>query len=194
MVSGRAVMVSGIVLAAGSGSRMGTPKANLELGGQTLLDRTLSMLFDGGCTTLIAVLGATQPPHCGDAVTTFVHNPDWESGMASSLRAGLAEATGEAAVVALVDQPGITSEAVTRLIDSHRPGFASVATFKGEMRTPVLFDRALWGEVAASVTGDAGARYWLRRNLPRVIPVACDDVADPSDLDLPIDLTGWEKS
>jgi CTP:molybdopterin cytidylyltransferase MocA len=190
-------VVCGIVLAAGSGSRMGRPKANLELDGRTLLNRTLSMLSAGGCRSLIAVLGATQPPKGWYSRTTFVHNPDWQSGMASSLRAGLTAAQaakGSVAVIALVDQPGITSECVARLIASHRPGFASVATFDGEMRTPVLFDRTLWDEVAASVTGDAGARYWLRRNLPRVIPVACDDVADPSDLDLPEHLTGWENS
>jgi CTP:molybdopterin cytidylyltransferase MocA len=187
-------VVTGIVLAAGSGSRMGQPKAGLELNGQTLLVRALQTLSAAHCHPLVAVLGATQPPKGWYARTSFVHNPDWESGMASSLRVGLAAATGRAAVVALVDQPGITAECIARLIDSHRPGFASVATFDGEMRTPVLFDRALWDEVAASVTGDAGARYWLRRNVARVIPVACDDVADPSDLDLPDDLTGWEHS
>lgn len=187
-------MVTGIVLAAGSGSRMGRPKATLELDGQTLLTRALRMLSAAGCRPVVAVLGATQPPKGWYAVTEFVHNPDWESGMASSLRLGLSRATRNAAVVTLVDQPGITSECVKRLIASHQPGFASVATFDGEMRTPVLFDKALWGEVAASVTGDAGARYWLRRNLDRVIPVACDDVADPSDLDVPDDLTGWEHS
>ncbi len=121
-------------------------------------------------------------------------NPDWESGMASSLRAGLGAATGEAALVALVDQPGITAEAVRRLREAHRPGFAIAATFEGEIRTPVLFDRSLWTEVGAAVTGDAGARHWLRRNPARVIPVACDDVADPTDLDLPEDLTRWERT
>jgi CTP:molybdopterin cytidylyltransferase MocA len=184
--------VCGIVLAAGSGSRMGQPKATVELDGQTLLNRAVSMLFDAGCRPLVAVLGASPVPDDWYAVTSFVHNPDWQSGMASSLRAGLAAARGDAAVITLVDTPGITSEAVRRLIASHQPGFASVATFDGEMRTPVLFDRALWEEVAGSVTGDAGARYWLRRNLERVIAVACDDVADPADLDVPEDLTGWE--
>ncbi len=114
--------------------------------------------------------------------------------MASSLRVGLEAATGDAAVIALVDQPGITPPAVQRLIASHRPGFASVATFSGDQRTPVLFDRALWDEVGTSVTGDAGARYWLRHNPARVIPVACDDVADPTDLDEPEDLTRWEHT
>jgi CTP:molybdopterin cytidylyltransferase MocA len=113
--------------------------------------------------------------------------------MASSLRAGLAAATGEAAVVTLVDQPGITAAAVRRLISARRPGFALAATFDGEIRTPVLFDRSLWSEVSEAVTGDAGARLWLRRNSARVIPVACDDVADPTDLDLPEDLIRWER-
>ncbi len=58
----------------------------------------------------------------------------------------------------------------------------------------MLFDRSLWSEVSAAVTGDAGARHWLRRNPARVIPVACDDVADPTDLDLPDDLTRWERT
>jgi CTP:molybdopterin cytidylyltransferase MocA len=188
------VTVCGIVLAAGAGTRMGQPKATLELDGQTLLNRALSMLFDAGCMPLVAVLGATAPPDGWYAMTDFVSNPDWESGMASSLRVGLSRAQGDAAVVTLVDQPGITAQAIERLIASHRPGYASSATFGGELRTPVLFDATLWDEVCAAVSGDAGARFWLRRNPERVIPVACDDVADPTDLDVPDDLTGWEHS
>ncbi len=114
--------------------------------------------------------------------------------MASSLRVGLEVATGDAAVIALVDQPGITAEAVRRLRAAHQPGFAVAATFGGDIRTPVLFDRALWVEVGVAVSGDAGARHWLRRNPGRVISVACDDVADPTDLDLPEDLTRWERT
>ncbi len=185
---------SGILLAAGGGSRMGTPKAALLVGGRSLLDRGLAMLHEGGCARLVAVLGATPVPEGWYAVTDFISNPDWASGMASSLRAGLAAASGQAAVVALVDQPGITPEVVRRLRAAHRPGFAVVATFAGEPRTPVLFDRALWPEVCAAVTGDAGARFWLGRHPDRVISVACDDVADPTDLDLPDDLTRWERS
>ena len=187
-------MTCGIVLAAGRGSRMGGPKALLEIGGVTLVDRAIRTLFDGGCSAVIAVLGASGPPSGRHPRTGFVTNPDWESGMASSLRAGLARACGDAAVITLVDTPGITPAAVERLIASHRPGFASVATFGGEVRTPVLFDASLWEEVASSVSGDAGARHWLRRNPSRVIPVACDDVADPTDLDQPEDLTRWERT
>lgn len=190
----RLVSTSGILLAAGAGSRLGQPKATLQLGGQTLLDRGLQMLHAGGCVSLVAVLGASPLPDGWYAATDFVVNPDWESGMASSLRTGLARASGQAAVVALVDQPGITSEAIRRLRGAHRPGYAVAATFGSEIRTPVLFDRELWPAVSASVTGDAGARYWLRRHPGRVISVACDDVADPTDLDEPEDLIRWEQA
>lgn len=183
----------GVLLAAGAGSRMGTPKADLVLDGETLLERGVRMLADAGCEPVLVVVGAAVPKQPAVAAT-FVPNPEWESGMASSLRIGLEAATGEAAVVALVDQPGITADAVRRVRAAHRPGFAAAATFSGEIRTPVLFDQALWAEVGAAVTGDAGARYWLRRNPGRVIPVPCDDVADPTDLDLPEDLTRWERT
>lgn len=183
--------VCGILLAAGGGSRMGQPKASLQLNGESLLDRGVSMLAAAGCSPVLAVVGAsTTPPLRAQAA--LVTNPDWQTGMASSLRAGLAAATGSAAVIALVDQPGITSEAVRRLIAAHRPGFAVCATFDGELRTPVLFDSALWPQVSAAVDGDAGARYWLRRHPALVIPVACEDVADPADLDVPEDLKRWE--
>jgi CTP:molybdopterin cytidylyltransferase MocA len=188
------VPACGILLAAGAGRRMGRPKASVRLGGdggQTLLERGVRMLHDGGCDPLVVVLGAGQH-ESGELPVTLVENPDWESGMASSLRAGLAAAQGPAAVVALVDQPGITAAAVRRLRAAHRPGYATCATFDGALRTPVLFDAALWLDVSSAVSGDAGARYWLRRHPALVIPVACDDVADPTDLDVPEDLTRWE--
>jgi CTP:molybdopterin cytidylyltransferase MocA len=187
------VGVCGIVLAAGAGSRMGQPKATVVLGGLTLLDRSLQTLADAGCAPLVAVLGASAAPPDGRADTAYVRNPDWATGMASSLRVGLEAATGTAAVVTLVDQPGITPEAVRRLIAAATPGRAVAAGFGGAIRTPVLFDAALWAEVAAYATGDAGARHWLRAHPDRVIAVACDDVADPDDLDDPTDLTRWER-
>ena len=170
---------------------MGQPKATLELAGQSLLARGAAMLREAGCDPVIAVVGSAIA--VGDYPDVeLVTNPDWASGMASSLKVGLAAATGSAAVIALVDQPGITAEAVIRLRQAHKPGYAIAATFEGEVRTPVLFDAALWAEVAAAVEGDAGARYWLRRHPDLVITVACDDVADPADLDVPEDLKRWE--
>src|SRR5690606_12671689 len=96
--AGRAV--GRVVPAAGAGARLGTPKALLEFGGERLVDRGVRLLQEGGCHPVVVVLGAATVQVRG-AVT--VRNPDWRSGMGSSLRAGLAALPAEprAVVIAL---------------------------------------------------------------------------------------------
>jgi CTP:molybdopterin cytidylyltransferase MocA len=182
------VNVCAVLLAAGGGRRMGRPKAFLPYQGELLVERAIRVLDEGGCSPVVVVLGAAaeQAPPLPDALV--VVNPDWASGMASSLRVGLAYAKGEAAVIGLVDQPYLTAAAVRRLVAAPRPGGAAVATYGGQPRNPVVLDAPVWHEVAAAATGDAGARDWLRAHPDRVTEVACDDVADPTDLDTPADL------
>ena len=78
--------VAGILLAAGEGSRLGRPKALVELGGQTLAERGVALLRDGGADPVLVVTGAV-PVRVHGART--VHNPDWRTGMGTSLAAGL---------------------------------------------------------------------------------------------------------
>src|ERR1700744_5624347 len=80
--------VAGILLAAGGGSRLGQPKATVEFGGQTLAERGVALLRDGGADLVVVVTGAAPVSIQG---TRTVHNPDWERGMGSSLSAGLRE-------------------------------------------------------------------------------------------------------
>jgi nicotine blue oxidoreductase len=128
-----------------------------------------------------------------------VPNPDWHTGMASSLRAGLAALAAMpdppgAAIVGLVDQPGIGPEVVRRLIGAYEAGARiAVATYGGEQRNPVLFARATWSDVAASVTGDRGARDYLAARGDDVTEVECGDVADPADLDTAEDVAAWGR-
>lgn len=88
-VTGR---VAGILLAAGEGSRLGRPKALVELGGRTLAERGVSLLLEGGADPVLVVTGAAplSMPQPMSEVRT-VHNPDWRTGMGSSLAAGLRE-------------------------------------------------------------------------------------------------------
>lgn len=182
-----------MVLAAGGGSRMGGPKALLRLHGELLVERACRLLADGGCAPVLAVLGAGAgevPPLRG---VTAVRNPDWRTGMASSLRAGLAAvpATADAVVVTLVDTPLLGPEAVRRLVAAGRAGAeAAVATYAGEPGHPVLLARAVLAEVAGTATGDRGARSWLAAHPDRVRLVPCDGTGDPRDLDVPDDLAG----
>jgi nicotine blue oxidoreductase len=123
-----------------------------------------------------------------------VWNPDWATGMGSSLRAGLAALadrpdSGDAVVVALVDQPLIGPAAVTRLIDAYRQGAGlAAAGYEGKRRNPVLFARRYWSEVAAAAEADLGARGFLQANRDLITLVECGDIGRPDDLDTADDL------
>jgi nicotine blue oxidoreductase len=113
-------------------------------------------------------------------------NPDWATGMGSSLRAGLealAATTATAVVVLLVDTPGVTSAAVARLAGLATPDALAVATYQGERGHPVLLGRSHWAGAAELAVGDVGARAYLRRHAVHEVP--CDDIADGTDLDHP---------
>ena len=147
--------VAGVLLAAGEGSRFGQPKALVELGGQTLAERGVELLRAGGADPILVVTGAAPVQVSG---TQTVYNPDWRTGMGSSLRVALQALTGTdagAAVVALADQPLVGPQAVARLIAAYRDGASvAVATYDGQPRNPVLLAREHWPEVIALATGD----------------------------------------
>lgn len=176
--------VAGLLLAAGSGSRLGTPKASVELDGTSLVDRGVALLREGGCDPVVVVLGAVVVPVEGAQVVVAEH---WAQGMSASLRAGLAALDADACVVALVDQPLVGAEAVRRLVALAGTAEAAVATYGGEPRNPVLLRRSVWPELEG-LTGDAGARGWLRAHPSRVTAVPCDDTGSPFDIDSPADL------
>ncbi len=180
--------VAGILLAAGDGSRLGQPKATVELAGSTLAERGVALLRAGGADPVIVVTGAVPVELPG---VVSVHNPDWMSGMGSSLAAGLRALAGgtAAAVIALADQPLVGAAAVRRLIAAHASGATvAVAAYAGQPRNPVLIDRVHWPAVIETATGDAGARTFLRAHPDLVTLVECGDTGSPDDIDTPEDL------
>ena len=189
--------VAGVLLAAGEGSRFGQPKALVELNGQTLAERGVGLLRAGGADPILVVTGAV-PLELDRTLT--VDNPQWRTGMGSSLRAAL-QALSEAGrgpevgndigavVVALADQPLVGAEAVARLIAAYRGGASvAVAAYDGQPRNPVLLAREHWPEVIATATGDQGARTFLRTRPELVTLVECGDTGRPDDIDTPADL------
>jgi nicotine blue oxidoreductase len=180
-----------LLLAAGAGRRLGRPKALVEIGGTTLASRGIELLKEGGTDPIFMVTGAVDLEIPG---VRTVRNPDWATGMGSSLRAGLTAlsggpGSGDAVVVALVDQPLIGAAAVTRLIDSFRQGAGLVAaSYDGKRRNPVLFARRYWADVAAAAEADLGARGFLEAHPDLITLVECGDVGRPDDLDNADDL------
>jgi nicotine blue oxidoreductase len=181
--------VAGVLLAAGEGSRLGQPKALVSLDGQTLAERGTGLLRAGGADPVLLVAGAV-PVELDNVRTVF--NPDWRTGMGSSLRAALralAGADAGAAVIALADQPLVGPEAVARLIAAYRAGATvAVAAYEGKPRNPVLLAREHWPEVIETATGDQGARAFLRAHQDLVMLVECGDTGRPDDIDTQADL------
>ncbi|MHB1738946.1 MAG: nucleotidyltransferase family protein [Actinomycetes bacterium] len=184
--------VAGLVLAAGGGHRYGRPKALVELDGLRWVDRAVHVLACGGTDPILVVTGAAAVTVSGAVV---VPNPEWATGMGSSLRVGIAEARrrGAAAVlVILVDQPGISAEAVRRVRCAFDGGpSVVVATYAGVRGHPVLLGRAHFAEVARRAIGDIGARAFLTAHPDLVVPVECADIADPRDLDTPAETAAF---
>jgi CTP:molybdopterin cytidylyltransferase MocA len=188
--------VAGVLLAAGGGRRLGgRAKALLEFRGRPLVEHAAAALRAGGCESVHVVLGAAAEDVRAQADLTGCHiveNPDWPSGMGSSLRAGLAALRGggaRAAVVMLVDQPRIGAATVARLIAAHRAGAElAAACYGGERGHPVLLAARHWDEAAAGARGDRGARDLLLAHAGDLVLVECSDIATPDDVDTPEDL------
>ncbi len=137
---------------------------------------------------------ASGPPRNSRGVIS-VHNPDWQTGMGSSLAAGLRVVPPDcpAAVLALADQPLVGPEAVRRLLAAHAAGASvAVACYHGRPRNPVLISREHWPEVIALAAGDVGARPFLRAHPGLVTEVECADTGRPDDVDSPEDLARVE--
>jgi CTP:molybdopterin cytidylyltransferase MocA len=185
---------AGLVLAAGEGRRYGRPKALVTYDGGLLVERAVGTLREGGCDPVVVVVGAAAAQVRATAQladVTVVDNPQWHTGMASSLRTGLAalaDTGAPAVVVLLVDMPDVTAAAVRRVAAAAAPAALVMAGYGDDRRGhPVLLGREHWAGVARSAVGDAGARTYLRTHATKVQIVACGDISDDRDIDLPGD-------
>lgn len=184
--------VVGLLLAAGAGRRMGTPKALVhDADGTSWLRRAREALEDGGCAGTVVVLGAAADEarallaaSDGPAPDVVVAD-DWDDGMGSSLRAGLqalAAGPADAALVLLVDLPDVGPDVVARVRASCTgPADLARAAYDGVPGHPVLLGRAHWAGVAEAARGDRGARDYLVGRPVRL--VECGDLAGGADVD-----------
>ncbi|SDI75886.1 nicotine blue oxidoreductase [Actinokineospora alba] len=186
-----ACAVAGLLLAAGGGRRFGMPKALVPWGPGLLVEHAATTLADAGCDPVITVLGAAADEVRARSKLpgVVIDNPDWADGMGSSLRVGLgALGDSDAVIVLTVDTPGITADAIRRLVAIAAPDALARATYDGVPGHPVLLGRDHWRGVAEAADGDTGARPYLARH--RVTDVPCADIADGADADRPEDLPG----
>jgi len=185
--------VAGIVLAAGLSTRMGARNKLLQpLRGKPILRHATEAQLEAGLSPVFVVTG-----HERDAVTAaladlpvrVVYNPDYASGLASSLKSGIAALPNgvQGAVVSLGDMPNVTPQVIEQLVAAHtmRPeALAVVPTLFGQRGNPVLLAREIFPAVSL-LTGDRGARRLLDEAGERVVEVAFEDPAIAIDVDTP---------
>lgn len=182
--------IAGVLLAAGSGKRFGGPKALADTGSGPWVLRALGTLVGLGPTLVVTGAAADDVTALLPAGVIAVHNPDYDSGMGSSLVAALTAlpAGVDAAVIMLVDLPDVPAEAVTRVI-AEAAGSGSVinslarAAYRGAPGHPVLIGAAHFAGVIRAAGGDRGARDYLATNATQL--VECGDLAGGRDVDTP---------
>lgn len=185
-------MIVGILLAAGGSRRFHAQKLLADLDGEPVVchaARALATATD----RFIAVVGSEASGVSAALEASnarVVVNADWESGLASSLRAGVASAgeDADAVVVALGDQPRIDPAVIEAVVatwrDTRRPIVS--ASYRGVRSHPVLFAREVFPELM-ELKGDAGARLLIERSAERVVYVEVNAEV-PSDVDTREDL------
>jgi molybdenum cofactor cytidylyltransferase len=191
-------MIAAVVLAAGSGTRLGGNKLLVDLGGEPLLRRVVRRATEAALGPVLVVLPPGAPgvslrqALAGLEGCALLENPSPRDGMNGSLAIGLRAVAEqhEAAIVLLGDMPFVAPEQLRALAERWGRGAVPlVASRYGEvLAPPTLFDRALFGELCAGPAGDGRGREVTRRHLPRAAvvdrpPAALADVDAPSDLD-----------
>ncbi len=182
--------VSAILLAAGRSRRMGRSKPLLPLGDQPAIRRCLEPLKASGIEEIVVVLGHGAEAIANalhDQPVTRVHNPDADSDMAGSVRAGLQRVskTASAVLVCLSDHPLVTAATIRALLDGHgrEPGMIVIPSWNGKKGHPTLFPRPILEELFEAPT----LRHLVRRDRQRIRLIEVPDPGVVLDMDTPED-------
>jgi molybdenum cofactor cytidylyltransferase len=188
--------VAGILLAAGTSSRLGRPKALLPYRGSTLLDRALDSLWATACRPCFAVIGPEVEKSCwlrNEANVALVVNSEPGAGLSRSLQLAIHEIEGRALVdehrvdgllITLVDQPLVTVEHLSAILSAGAETGLAATSWATAFGPPAFFSRAFFPDLLR-LRGDEGARTLLRAERARVRFVefaeAAFDVDDAGD-------------
>jgi molybdenum cofactor cytidylyltransferase len=183
---------AGVILAAGKATRYGTAKQTLPWQDRTLAAHAVRTAIAAGLDPVIAVLGheaETVEKSLAGLPVQIVFNPEYAAGQSTSLRKGmeaLPARTG-AALFLLADQPLITAAILKKIVQAHRKTLAPacVPVFEERRGNPVLFDRALFGELTG-LRGDTGGRALLEKYRAEIVEVPAGrevllDIDTPAD-------------
>jgi molybdenum cofactor cytidylyltransferase len=187
---GPALKIGGVILAAGSSSRLGQPKQLLLYRGQTLIRRAIQAALGAGCAPIVVVVGSAREKvaeSLHDLEVIILPNESWRRGIGSSIRAGVnALRECDALAILACDQPRVEAALICQLIarqeETGKPTVASA--YAGTLGVPALFVRACFAQLL-SLGDEQGAKALLIRRPNDVAQV--DFPAGAVDLDTPED-------
>ncbi|MEM7556100.1 MAG: nucleotidyltransferase family protein [Cyanobacteria bacterium P01_A01_bin.84] len=185
-----------IILAAGSASRMGKPKQLLTYQGNSLISHIVKVGINSICEPVIVVLGAYAEQiksQIDKLPIQIIENLDWETGMSSSIRAGVnainhSHPQLDAVIIALADQPLISETAFNQLVQTYQTTENTIiaSAYGDVIGVPALFHRTFFPELI-NLGGDRGAKFLIGKDknkdkvLSLSIPAAAIDIDTPED-------------
>jgi molybdenum cofactor cytidylyltransferase len=161
--------VAGVVLAAGASNRLRRPKQLVLWRGKPLVGHAVRAALEGGLSPVVVVVGADEEgvrEALRDEPVRLIHNPTWQEGQSTSVRAGLGAVgqQADAVVFVLSDTPMVDGRLVAALVREHRLSLTPIVAPQagGRWANPVLFDRVTFRDLA-SLYGDMGGRLLFDR-------------------------------
>ena len=192
--------IAAVLLAAGSGSRMGLkPKSLLVLNGEPLIRRSARQLLDAGVSQLVVVLGHyaadIEAPLQGLPVHK-VYNPDPDQGLVSSQRLGLQALSDntDTVIMSLADQPLLTTQDIQTLLHAFAPSTQDMLFpfVNGQPGNPVLLSARARLEILAGES-QFGCKEWLQSHAAQTLKLTTENLHFVTDLDRPEDIADFEK-
>jgi molybdenum cofactor cytidylyltransferase len=196
--------IAGLLLAAGTSTRMGTPKQLLQAGGQSLLGRTLDQALQSGLNLVALVLGFRAQEIMKNLTgiskhpkLRIVENDNYEEGISTSIIAGLSavEEHFDHVMIILADMPHVTSSLINllirRYIESRLPLGAIIT--ENKRSHPVIIGRRFYGALH-HLRGDTGARELFVKYVDQVCLVEPEEDYEDVDIDTLEDYLEFKKS
>jgi molybdenum cofactor cytidylyltransferase len=189
--------IAAIILAAGASTRMGTPKQLLPWQGQSLLRSITETAIAAHCHPIIVVLGAysaqIKPELCNLPVQV-VDNPEWQTGMGSSISKGVQALLNQniiidATILLLCDQPLVSQHTIQQMKSIYEATNQSIvaSTYENTVGAPVLFQAKLFPELA-NLHQLEGAKTVIQRHIGSVamfdFPQGAIDLDSPQEYQL----------
>ena len=187
-------MVTGVILAAGQGSRMGKPKQLLPLGGEAMVLHVARNACRAGFDEVIVITGAydAEVKQVLEGLTLqVIYNEEWAQGQATSVKKAVESIadTQQAVVFLLADQPLVSSALIHNVIQVYNKTKASIIIPRalGRPGNPVLFDLKTWRFPLLQLVGDEGARQIIRKNPEMIHYMELPDQEIFLDVDTPVE-------